>query len=191
MNKINSILNRISIIAGLALVVSLNARAQSAPVVPPTFGVASLIQATNKPWNQTVVVEGFVTAVCPRSGKKAWLHDTNSEVAGNLRVEREGKSAVFEKEVVGKTIRVTGVLRELRIDAAYLDSWESRVKGSNTTVEKKDTCTDKCEANQTVDDALKRINALRAQITKSDKGYLSSIWVDGEQWQVVEGKGAK
>jgi hypothetical protein len=191
MKKHNSILKHISTVAILALTVTLNAGAQSVPVTPPAYGVASLIQATNQLWDKTVVVEGFVTAVCPRSGKKAWLHDTNPEAAGNLRVEREGKSAVFEKEVVGKTIRVTGILRELRIDAAYLDSWESRVKGSNTTVEKKDNCTDKCEENQTVATALKRINALRAQVAKSDKGYLSTIWVDGEQWQVVEGKSAK
>jgi hypothetical protein len=137
------------------------------------------------------VLEGFVAAVCPRSGKKAWLHDTNSEAAGTVRIERIGNIPIFEKDVIGKTIRVTGVLRELRIDAAYLDSWETRVKGSNTVVEKKDNCTEKCEENQTVDTALKRIAALRVQVAKSTKGYLSNFWVDGTKWELAEAKASK
>jgi len=170
--------------AALALVLVLGARAESVLPSPPTFAVAALLQETNKPWNQPVVLEGFVAAVCPRSGKKAWLHDTNSEAAGTVRVEA-GTSPVFEKDLIGKTVRVTGILRELRMDAAYFDSWESRVKGSNTTIEKKDNCTEKCEENQSVDAALKRITALRAQAAKTANGCLSAFWVDSEHWEIV------
>ena len=172
----------------VASTLSLAPAADPGAAASPNYGVATLIQEPSKPWGKPIVLEGFVTAVCPRSGKKAWLHDTNPDTAGIVRVERTGNIPIFEKDVVGKTIRVTGVLRELRIDAAYLDSWESRVKGSNTVVEKKDNCTEKCEENQTVDTALKRIAALRAKVAESKDGYLSQFWVDGTQWELAEAK---
>jgi len=186
-HKTPIVIRSILIAGTLAFALSARIQAQVAPPAdaPPAYGVTALIQESSKPWDKRIVLEGFVTAVCPRSGKKAWLHDTNSEAAGTVRVERTGQSAIFEKDAIGKTIRVTGTLRELRIDAAYLDSWESRVKGSNTTVEKKDNCTEKCEENQSVDAALKRIKTLRAQVAREKNGYLSAFWVDAEKWEVA------
>jgi hypothetical protein len=165
--------------------------AAPAAAAPRTFAVKDLLKSPDGYWNQTVVIEGLVTQVCRRSGKKAWLHDTDPEAAGQVRVERTGNAAVFGREFEGKTIRVTGVLRELRIDTAYLDSWEARVKGAKAAAPKADACTEGCEESQSVQAGLKRVQALREQLAKSKKDHLSSLWVDAEKWEVTQTSATK
>lgn len=167
--------------------------AQQDKSAPPTYGVTALIQATNKPFGQEIVLEGFPTAVCKRSGKKAWLHDTDSEAAGTVRVERTGDMPAFNQDVVGKTMRVTGTLQELRLDAAYFDSWEARVKASlkakNTDEgEKEEGCTEECSENVAAEQTLKNIAAYRKKLASSKKGYLTAFWVDGKKWELVAAK---
>jgi|GEM_PF-1230836 len=155
------------------------------------YGISEILHSTNKPFGKQITLEGFPSAVCKRSGKKAWLHDTNSEAAGTIRVERTGTMKAFNQDVVGKTIRVTGVLKELRIDKDYVDAWEARVKASlkkTKTGDKEDGCTEECQENVSADKTFKSIEALRKKIEKSPKGYLSGLWVDGTQWTLVEAK---
>jgi len=180
----------LSSVLGFALMPAL------ADTAPPNYGVTALIQETNKPFGKEIVLEGFPTAICKRSGKKAWLHDTNSEAAGTIRVERTGDMPAFNQDVVGKTMRVTGTLRELRLDAAYFDSWEARVKASmkakNTDEgEKEEGCTEQCSENVAAETTLKNIAAYRKKLAKSPKGYLSAFWVDGKKWKLVEAKAEK
>jgi hypothetical protein len=163
---------------------------------PPAYGVTALIQETNKPLGKEIVLEGFPTAVCKRSGKKAWLHDTSSEAAGTVRVERTGDMPAFSQDVVGKTMRVTGTLRELRLDAAYFNDWEARVKASvkakNTDAgEKEDGCTEECSENVAAEATLKNIASYRKKLASSSKGYLTAFWVDGKKWELVEAQPAK
>lgn len=136
---------------------------------------------------KTVTFEGFVTGVCRNSGRKAFIHDRNRDVAATLRVDSPAGKPVFEQDSVGKTLRVTGTLRELRIDAAYLDSWEARIKGvkapesakANTT---RDHCTEACSDTEGSKATLQRIASLRAKLAKQPRAYLSSFWVDGISW---------
>lgn len=177
-------------VAGLG---SLSVGAAETNPANAVFSVTELIQCTNKPYGQQIVLEGFPTAVCKRSGKKAWLHDTNSEAAGTIRVERTGEMAAFNQDVVGKTLRVTGTLRELRLDAAYFDAWEARVKASMTAKnkdegDKEENCTEVCQENVAADKTLKNIAAYRKKLEKSPKGYLSAMWVDGTKWTLADTK---
>jgi hypothetical protein len=156
----------------------------------PAIGVRKVLTDGPSLVGQPVVLEGFVTGVCHSGGKKAFLHDLDPDAKGNLRVERTGDMPVFDQELNGQTLRVSGVVRELRIDAAYLDSWEARVKAAHAEKDEKKECDGHdCDSSLSNDAAIKRINALRAQLAKSSKGYLSSIWVDGTTWEVKpEGK---
>ncbi len=181
--------------ASLALAIGLHTcpaatetAAAAAPATPPAYGVSGLLQDTNKPWGKRIVLEGFPSAVCKRSGKKAWLRDTNSEAAGTIRVERTGAMPAFNQELVGKTLRVTGTLRELRMDAAYFDAMEARLKASLAKAkagEDEEGCTEQCQENVAVEKALKNVAAMRAKLAKAPKGYLSALWVDGESWELA------
>lgn len=181
------------LLSALVLTLTTSLLAQQDKSAPPTYGVTALIQETNKPFGKEIVLEGFPTGVCKRSGKKAWLHDTNSEAAGTVRVERVGDMPAFNQDVVGKTMRVTGTLQEFRLDAAYFDSWEARVKASmkaKTTDEgeKEEGCTEQCSENVAAETTLKNIAAYRKKLAKAPKGYLSAFWVDGKKWELVAAK---
>lgn len=155
------------------------------------YGVSEILHSTNKPFGKQITLEGFPSAVCKRSGKKAWMHDTNSEAAGTIRVERTRTMKAFNQDIVGKTIRVTGVLRELRIDKDYVDAWEARVKESlkkTNNSDKEDGCTEECQENSSAEKTLKKIEAIRKKIEKSPKGYLSGLWMDGTQWTPAKAK---
>jgi len=168
------------------------ATAVEAGALIPT--VSDITKKADDKVGKTIVFEGFVTGVCRNGGKKAFIHDRNREVPATLRVDRTNNIRSFEPGIVGKTVRVTGILRELRIDAAYLDSWEAKTKGvplpesakkSTTT----DHCTEACGATETQKATLKRITSLRERLSKAQRGYLSSYWVDGIAWELVEKKG--
>jgi hypothetical protein len=173
------------------------AQAAEPAETPLRYDVTALIQDTNRPWGKEIILEGFPTAVCKRSGKKAWLHDVDSESAGTVRVERTGSMAAFTQDAVGKTMRVTGTLRELRMDAAYFDAWEARVKESLAVAknknegEKEDGCTEQCQENVAAATTLKNIAAYRAKVAKTKTGYLSAMWVDGTKWELIEAKAEK
>lgn len=156
----------------------------------PVVGVRKILAEGPSLVGRPVVLEGFVTGVCHSGGKKAFLHDLDPDAKGNLRVERTGDMKSFDQDLKGRTLRVSGIVRELRIDAAYLDSWESRVKAAHAEKDEKKECDGHdCDSSLGNDAAMKRINALRAQVSKSPKGYLSSLWVDGTTWEVKpEGK---
>lgn len=151
----------------------------------PVVGVRKILTEGSSFVGQPVVLEGFVTGVCHSGGKKAFLHDLDPDAKGNLRVERTGDMKVFDQDLKGQTLQVAGVVRELRIDAAYLDAWEARVKAAHAAKDEKKECDGHdCDSSLSNDAAIKRINALRAQVAKAPKGYLSSIWVDGTTWKV-------
>lgn len=155
---------------------------------PPVLEVKALLKNPEAYWNKTIVVEGLVTQVCPRSGQKAWLHDLDPEATGLVRVERTGNSRSFGRNLEGKTLRVTGKLRELRMDKAYLDAWEARIKSTKPSGTEGDPCTEKCEESQAAAETLKRVQQLRDELAKSGKDYLSALWVDSEKWTVKTGK---
>lgn len=140
-----------------------------------------------------ITFEGFVTGVCRNGGKKVFIHDRNREIPATLRVDRTDSQPAFEPSLVGKTLRVTGILRELRIDAAYLDSWEAKVKGVAAPVSAKgnttqDHCTEACAATEGQKATLSRIAALRAKLAKQKNGYISNYWVDGISWETLDNK---
>jgi hypothetical protein len=181
------------LISTLVLTFATPLLAQPAKPAPPVYGVTALIQTTNKPFGQEIVLEGFPVSVCKRSGKKAWLHDTNSEAAGTVRVERTGAMPAFNQDVLGRTMRVTGTLRELRLDAEYFNSWEARVKASmkarnSDEGEKEEDCTEECSEKVAAETTLKNIAAYRKKLASAKNGYLSAFWVDGKKWELVEAK---
>ncbi|PTX96520.1 hypothetical protein [Opitutus sp. ER46] len=156
------------------------------PSTAPAAGVREVLTQGGARVGQEIVLEGFVTGVCHSGGRKAFLHDLNPDYAITLRVERTGEMKAFDQDLKGRTLRVTGIVRELRIDQAYLDAWETRAVAAHAAKEKTKTenCSGECNDSLPLATARKRITALRAQLAKADRGYLSSIWVDGLSWEV-------
>lgn len=143
--------------------------------------------------DRPIEVEATVIGVCRSGGRKCFLRDAAAGPNGKiLRVERTAGLPAFPQELKGDTIRVTGIVRELRYDAAYLDSWEERVQAQLAAAKKKESdekCENGCETSLAAEAALKRIAELRTQGAADSRGYVSTFWLDGLKWSVAPASG--
>lgn len=75
--------------------------------------------------DQSVAIEGTVTHVCKHGGKR--LHLIGADETQKIKVEAGDEIAQFERELEGSDIVVYGVVKEERVDEAYLAEWEQEV----------------------------------------------------------------
>jgi len=151
-------------------------------------GVQELLKNRSKLDGKKVALEGMVTEICKHKGCWAMVHDVDSDADGLVRVKQDDNQSNFKAflpEHQGKTVVVTGELHETRIDTAYLDKWEARVKAPA-----KDAAAGQ-EADHSRDASLKQIAGLREKLAKSGKSYLSSLQVSVDKWEVKTDAKAK
>ena len=144
-----------------------------------TVSVKELLKQPSKYADKTVVVEGLVTDVCKNKGCWALLHDTDPDSKGQIRAKQDDDGPTFKAfplELAGKTILVTGELRETKIDADYLDKWEARVKAARAK------STDK-KAGQNFDAVEKQIASLRKRLAESKETSLTSLQFAAVRWE--------
>jgi hypothetical protein len=152
-----------------------------ADAAPVQVGVKQLIADRATLDGKKVQLEGMVTEICKHRGCWAMLHDVDSDAEGQIRVKQDDNQSNFKAfmpEHQGRTVLVTGELHVTKIDKAYLDKWEARVKAAG----KKGAAAE--EAEQSQEAVLKQIAALREKLAKSGKPYLSSMQVAVDKWQV-------
>ena len=141
---------------------------------------------------QEVTIEGVCTHTCSHGAKKMFL--VGSDDSKTLRVEA-GELGAFDTKVVNQVVTVKGTLKEERIDEAYLQDWENRVK--NQTEEKHGNeegeggCdTEKNSRGETADTTEGRIADFRAKIAAekaaTGKEYLSFYHVVAESYEINE-----
>jgi len=155
---------------------------------PAQVGVQELLKNRSKLDGKKVQLEGMVTEICKHKGCWAMVHDVDSDVEGQVRVKQDDNQSNFKAfmpEHQGKTVVVTGELHETRIDTAYLDKWEARVKHPA-----KDAVAGEA-AEHSRDVVLKQIAGLREKLAKSGKSYLSSLQVAVDKWEVKSDAKAK
>lgn len=189
MNMNTSLLRSGFVAAALALAAAPALRADEAPKAPATpvaaaeFPTISDLRAkTSELVGKQVVFDGFVTGICKNGGKKAFVHDRDRKVKLTMRVDCTAGLPPFDNTWVGKPIRVTGILRELRIDKDYLDNWEAKVNGKpapKKAAGNEDPCTEECGDSAGKEATLKQIAGLREKVAASKKGYISNLWVEG------------
>jgi len=155
---------------------------------PAQVGVQELLKNRSKLDGKKVQLEGMVTEICKHKGCWAMVHDVDSDVEGQVRVKQDDNQSNFKAfmpEHQGKTVVVTGELHETRIDTAYLDKWEARVKKPAKNAAAGE------EAEHSSEAVLKQIAGLREKLAKSGKSYLSSLQVAVEKWEVKSDAKAK
>lgn len=153
---------------------------------PATVSIKEYLKSPATFAGRTIILKGFVTDVCRRKGCWALLHDEDSKINGRVRVKQDeagGNFKPFSLELQGRTILVTGEVRETKIDKAYLDQWENRVKSAQEPAEKNTAAeTAACE------DTLKQIATFRERLTNSEQSSLISYSFAVQQWQEAEPK---
>lgn len=142
--------------------------------------------------DQTVVIEGVCTHTCSHGAKKMFL--VGSDDSKTLRIEA-GELGAFDTKVVNNVVTVKGIIKEERIDEAYLVDWETRLKSE--TEEKHGNgeggggCdTEKNSRGETADTPEGRIADFRAKIAAekeaTGKEYLSFYHVVAESYEINE-----
>jgi hypothetical protein len=141
---------------------------------------------------QEVTIEGVCTHTCSHGAKKMFL--VGSDDTKTLRIEA-GELGAFDTKVVNNVVTVKGIVKEERIDEAYLVDWETRLK--NQTEEKHGNeegeggCdTEKNARGETANTAEGRIADFRAKIAAekeaTGKEYLSFYHVVATSYEINE-----
>jgi hypothetical protein len=137
------------------------------------------------------------------------VHVTDIETNEKIRVEAPEAMPAFARELEGSDIIVTGLLRETRIDAAYLDEWEQEILANQTEEERdhagQDLAAHEKEVNKTADgkvsegdgaadndghvepQGLDAVNAMRADLAAAGKPYLSKWHLDCVSYKMIDG----
>jgi hypothetical protein len=190
--KQKSVVAVISLLLGLAVASGYAADlASSTNAVPPgkagnlpVVGVKDFLKDPQSYVGKKIVLQGFVTDICKRRGCWALLHDNDANAKGQVRVKQNEASDMFRAflpDLQGKTILVTGEVKETKIDNDYLDKWEANVKAAK---EKAGKAGDKeSEEGDSYDAILKQIASLRERVAKAKQGHLSSYSLAVAGWE--------
>lgn len=153
--------------------------------------VDSLLSNAEALTDQTVNVEAVCTHICQHGGGKIFL--MGSDDTRTIRCEAGKEIGKFDQNCVNSIVQVTGVLKEQRIDEAYLQQWEARLK--NNTDQKHGAsaagCSSERKARQEApaNSPEERIANFRKRIVqrneKEGKNYLSFYYIDATGYKII------
>lgn len=167
------------------------ATAESEAAEVKTMDIDSLLASADALVDQPIVVEGICTHICSKGGGKLFM--MGSDDTKTIRVEAGEKIGRFPQDVVNNIVTINGILREQRIDEAYLAQWEAQVKAQ--AEEKHGENGAGCDSEQKARgeatgavSAADRIAAFRQRIAdrkaKDGKEYLSFYYIDGDAYTI-------
>lgn len=150
--------------------------------------VDSLMDQADRLVGQTVTLQGLCTHTCKHGAKKIFLR--GSDDSHTLRIDA-GELGAFDTACVNKQVLIVGTLSEERIDEAYLQRWEERLKENNAIQHgqgEAGCATEKNARQETADTADGRIADFRAKIAKRQveegKDYLSFYFVKASSYEI-------
>lgn len=139
--------------------------------------------ATPEKWvNKDILITGTVSHVCKHSGKKLFLFGADAQKT--VKINAMGDFSGFDIKFEGTDVEITGtVIEDQKIDANYLDEWESDIKKMVADKDLK-VCTaegqaitgqtsDKEKSAEATEDPYADIKAFRKKLDESGKTYIS------------------
>ena len=175
--------------AASALILSLNIgcnscgnQATDSTKVSNVLTVDSFMVAPEKWANKEVLVSGTVSHVCRHSGKKLFLFGADAEKT--VKINAGGSFSTFDLKYEGLDVEITGtVVEDQKIDANYLNEWESDIKKMVADKDQK-VCNEENKAisgqtnvkgseEQAVEDPYADVKAFRKKLADSGKTYIS------------------
>lgn len=92
---------------------------------PAALSVDNLLAHADSLANREVTIEGICTHTCKHGATK--IFPMGSDDTKTIRVEA-GPLGSFDTKCINAIVTVTGTLKEQRVDEAYLQNWESKLK---------------------------------------------------------------
>lgn len=162
-------------------------QAKTAEIQPDALTVDQVLASPEQYIDKSITIEGLCSHLCAHGGVKAFLQGN----ADNMQLRCEafpGMDAPFPGETVHKALKVTGILREQRIDENYLRSLEnSNIDGNHETGCDTERAAHGQQDIKTLND---RIADYRARIAESvrngGKDYLSFYYMDATGYEILQ-----
>lgn len=155
-----------------------------------TITVDSLMANAEKLVGDTVTVEGVCSHLCSHGGRKAFIMGADSTL---LRCEATAEmGGAFSPECVGKTLKVTGVVCEQRIDEEAVKAMEARYAEASKAEQTHEACDTEKKAAGQADIATfeGRMADYREKIAKRNeaegKAYLSFYYLNATSYEVEQ-----
>jgi len=133
--------------------------------------------------DKNIIIEGMVNHVCAHGGKRMFLIGSDPEAA--IKVTPNEEIGIFEKELEGSTVSVVGVLKELRVDIAYVENLEKELSEGTDNEAIHDHSAGTHDENAE-NEKKAQIDAMRTQIAESENGYYSQYWIEASKFNVIE-----
>ena len=164
--------------------------AQAEECAAAVIDVDTILANAEQIVGQEVELEGICTHICSHGGRKIFL--MGSDDTKTIRIE-SGELGAFDQKCVNSIVKVKGMLKEERIDEAYLKQWEE-LNAANAAEEHGDgeggCSTEKAARGETGNTAEERIAGFRTRIAErkeaTGKEYLSFYFVEATDYEVVE-----
>ncbi len=136
--------------------------------------VDNLLEKADQLVDKNIIVRGHVTHTCKHSGKRCFLLGDNEQFT--IRVEAGGKITGFNRDLVGNTIIVKGLLKERQLSKEYIDQMEHE---ANEKV-KEDGSAESCATE------INNIKDMRAWMKANNKDHYSIYFVEGSEYELAE-----
>lgn len=137
--------------------------------------VEALLQKADKIIDQEVQLTAIVSHTCSHAGKRCFLMD--AEGKETIRIEAGGKINGFNQELMGKTIKVKGVVKQRKLTKEYIDQWEEAIQENAV---KEDGTTETCNAENN------NIEKMRSWMKANGKEYYYIYFIEGQDYDIVQ-----
>ena len=157
--------------------------------VSSSLSVDDLLLNADSLANQEILFEGICTHTCKHGATKIFL--MGSDDTKTIRVEAASLGS-FDQKCINSIVRVKGLLREERVDEAYLQRWEavSAVQAEQHGETEAGCDTEKAARGETGNSVTERIADFRAKIAArkeaNGKDYLSFYFVEALAYEILE-----
>lgn len=134
--------------------------------------------------DKPVIIEGTVLHTCKHGGKRMFLADGNDSVT--VEITTGPDIPKFDESLIGSRVKVTGILKEERIDEKYLNEWEAEVKKPSENHDAGIHTGTKGHQDQAMQEKLDQINSLRDQLKTSRKDHLSNFSIEAISFREIK-----
>lgn len=166
------------------------------PVV--IFDFDSLVESLA---GRKISISGTVDHVCKHGGQKLFIVDESTDA--RIKVTPNEQIAAFNEKLIGETIKIIGIVEEMRIDEDYLKEWEEEVKqgvqeekgkgkhndtgngeGNHESADAADH--DHESENVDIQEELDQIARMRTRVKESENGYLAFYSILAVEYEVYK-----
>lgn len=155
------------------------------------LSVDNVLTMAEQETDKTVIVEGLCTHVCSHGGKKLFM--MGEDDSNTIRVDSNDDLGTFKADCTNSLVRVKGLLKEERIDEAYLVKWESELAQGTAEEHGEDgegcVTEQKAQGQDTISGEATRIKDFRIRIAERNetegKNYLSFYFIEASEYSIL------